>query len=198
MKRSTTSRRRAARNSGASWSTAWLGGASTSKASASSGSHGSSDGSSRSSVARSRSSTTSSGSSQATPSSWRRSSRQVAYGVVIVYGSQVACSTRTPSARSRTSSIRRERPIPGSLTSSIRRPRPRRASSSACVICSSSRSRPISGNRTGTGPRAASRLSTTRPTETAWTGSALPLTVKGSRSVVSKRVLDRSSTAGVV
>ena len=132
----------------------------------------------RSTVARSRASTTSSASSRPSPSSLRSSSLQVRTA-------WRPCTARTshagparPRTRSRTSSISRVLPMPGSLTSSISRPRPRLASSSACSSCVSSRSRPTSGNRTGT-VSARPRRPSTAPTESAWTGCALPLTMNG-------------------
>ena len=62
----------------------------------------------------------------ATPSELPSSSRQTMYGAEAVYASQVACSARRPSARaSRSSSSRRDLPMPGSPATSTSRPAPR-------------------------------------------------------------------------
>jgi hypothetical protein len=84
--------------------------------------------------------------------------------------------------------------MPGSPTRSITQPRPDRADARASIMACISSSRPTSGVRAPATPRCDAE---TRPTLTASTGSALPLTVKGSSFRCSKTVRDRSRAPAV-
>ena len=155
---------------------AWRGMSAPKRRCASSGSQGSSVGvPRRRRRARRRSTTTSSGSSQAIPMSGRRSSRQAAYGVEVVYASHVACRRAARRARSRSSSISRVLPMPGSPVISTSRPAPRPTEAHARSSSSGELAR--RGRPAGSAaprPRA-TRLPIAGPTDHAWTGLLLAL-----------------------
>ena len=194
-KRRTTSCSRARRKGGASSLTWRVAGMSAPKGSASSGTQGSRSASHVPTAAHRRSMTTSSGSSPTVPMSGRRSSRQAAYAVEVVYASHVARRRVSPGARSRTSSISRVLPMPGSPVICTSRPVPRPTEATASSRRASSPVRPTSGKRSATPSR--ERLPIAGPTDHAWTGCFLPLTVNGSSRSVAKRVAERSRTPAV-
>ena len=147
-------------------------------------------------AARRRSSTTSSGSSQAPPMSGRRSSRQAAYGVEVVYASHVACRRVRPE-RALAQLLHSRGLADARLARDLDEPPGAAARPSATASSSRASSRVAPDQREAQRHALARRgCRSRRPTDHAWTGSLLALDRERLEPLVAKRVAERSSDAG--